>query len=93
MDINVRADANAGRIMFNVTDGDAVDNGLELVLNGTLEEGTESLTLDDLTVPRSYIDYLNNTRFADCSNIRLFLLAQYPCPFAEKRAGLLGSAS
>jgi len=65
-------------VTIDVTDGSAVDNGNELVLNGTFEEGSETLTLDNLTVPRTYIDYLGfNRRFADCTNIRLFLLAQH----------------
>ena len=40
-----------GHTIAVVTDGSAVDNGNELVLNGTFEEGSETLTLDNLTVP------------------------------------------
>ncbi|MBI4649236.1 MAG: hypothetical protein HY738_22230, partial [Bacteroidia bacterium] len=58
-------------ITIDVNYGTAVDNGQELVLNGTVEEGSETHTLDDENKPFTYIDYLGiYKRFTDCAKIR-----------------------
>ena len=55
-------------ITINVTYGSAVNNGSELVLNGTVEEGTEVKTLSDENKPDNYIGYMSSAKYPDCTN-------------------------